>query len=84
MSAGDQQQMIRGMVESLDAKLTRDPNNLEGWLRLVRSYAVLNEKAHAVDALQRGLAVFPATGEQGKQLLALARELDIATEGMTE
>jgi cytochrome c-type biogenesis protein CcmH len=44
----------------------------------------LNEKAHAVDALQRGLAVFPATGEQGKQLLALARELDIATEGMTE
>jgi len=84
MSAGDQQQMIRGMVESLDAKLTQDPNNLEGWLRLVRSYAVLNEKAHAVDALQRGLAVFPATGEQGKQLLALARELDIATEGMTE
>lgn len=80
MSPGDRQQMIRGMVESLDAKLTQDPNNLEGWLRLVRSYAVLNEKAHAVDALQRGLAVFPSTGEQGKQLVALARELGIERE----
>jgi len=84
MSAGDQQQMIRGMVEGLDAKLTQDPNNLEGWLRLVRSYAVLKDKDRAVGALKRGLAAFPASSEQGKQLLALARELDIATEGMTE
>ncbi|MDQ0563253.1 cytochrome c-type biogenesis protein CcmH, partial [Rhizobium mesoamericanum] len=39
MNAGDQQQMIKGMVASLDARLSADPNNLEGWLRLVRSYA---------------------------------------------
>ncbi|MBY5365010.1 c-type cytochrome biogenesis protein CcmI, partial [Rhizobium leguminosarum] len=39
MNAGDRQQMIRGMVESLDAKLSEDPNNFEGWMRLVRSYA---------------------------------------------
>ncbi|TCM73250.1 c-type cytochrome biogenesis protein CcmI [Rhizobium sp. BK068] len=84
MNAGDQQQMIQGMVESLDAKLTEDPNNLEGWLRLVRSYVVLKDKDRAVGALKRGLAAFPASSEQGKQLLALARELDIATEGMTE
>ncbi|MBB4168667.1 c-type cytochrome biogenesis protein CcmI [Rhizobium sp. BK538] len=84
MKAGDQQQMIQGMVESLDAKLTEDPNNLEGWLRLVRSYVVLKDKDRAVGALKRGLAAFPASSEQGKQLLALARELDIATEGMTE
>ncbi|MBB4116755.1 cytochrome c-type biogenesis protein CcmH, partial [Rhizobium sp. BK226] len=31
MNAGDRQQMIRGMVESLDAKLSADPNNFEGW-----------------------------------------------------
>ncbi|MBB3314395.1 MULTISPECIES: c-type cytochrome biogenesis protein CcmI [unclassified Rhizobium] len=84
MNAGDQQQMIKGMVESLDAKLTEDPNNLEGWLRLVRSYAVLRDKDRAVGALKRGLAAFPASSEQGKKLLAVARELDIATEGMTE
>ncbi|PDT28303.1 c-type cytochrome biogenesis protein CcmI [Rhizobium sp. L9] len=84
MSAGDRQQMIRGMVESLDAKLSEDPNNFEGWIRLVRSYAVLDDKNRAADALKRGLAAFPPSGEQGRQLLALARELGIATEGMTQ
>ncbi|MGO8143933.1 c-type cytochrome biogenesis protein CcmI [Rhizobium leguminosarum] len=84
MSAGDRQQMIRGMVESLDAKLNEDPNNFEGWVRLVRSYAVLNDKDRAAGALKRGLAAFPPPGEQGRQLLALARELGIATEGATQ
>ncbi|PDV88478.1 c-type cytochrome biogenesis protein CcmI [Rhizobium sp. H4] len=84
MSAGDRQQMIRGMVESLDAKLSAEPNNFEGWMRLVRSYAVLNDKDRAADALKRGLAAFPPPGEQGRQLLALARELGISMEGMTQ
>ncbi|MBY5569664.1 c-type cytochrome biogenesis protein CcmI [Rhizobium leguminosarum] len=84
MSAGDRQQMIRGMVESLDAKLSEEPNNFEGWVRLVRSYAVLNDKDRAAGALKRGLAAFPPPGEQGRQLLALARELGIATEGATQ
>ena len=84
MSSGDRQQMIRGMVESLDAKLSADPKNFEGWMRLVRSYAVLNDKDRAASALKRGLAAFPAASEQGKQLIALAHELGIAAEGMTE
>ncbi|NLS02875.1 c-type cytochrome biogenesis protein CcmI [Rhizobium sp. P32RR-XVIII] len=84
MSSGDRQQMIRGMIESLDAKLSADPNNFEGWMRLVRSYAVLNDKDRASQALKRGLAAFPAASEQGKQLIALAHELGIAAEGMTE
>ncbi|WP_049734401.1 c-type cytochrome biogenesis protein CcmI [Rhizobium ecuadorense] len=84
MSAGDRQQMIRGMVESLDAKLSAEPNNFEGWVRLVRSYAVLNDKDHAAAALKRGLAAFPPAGEQGRQLLAMAKELGISTEGLAE
>jgi cytochrome c-type biogenesis protein CcmH len=83
MSGGDWQQMIRGMVESLNAKLAENPDNFEGWLRLVRSYAVLNDKNRAADALKRGLAAFPANGDQGRQLLALAKELAIA-KGQTE
>jgi len=84
MNAGDRQQMIRGMVESLDAKLSEDPNNFEGWIRLVRSYAVLNDKDRAAGALKRGLAAFPPPSEQSRQLLALASELGIATEGSTQ
>ncbi|WP_430523325.1 c-type cytochrome biogenesis protein CcmI [Rhizobium binxianense] len=84
MNAGDRQQMIRGMVESLDVKLSADPNNFEGWMRLVRSYAVLNDKDGAAGALKRGLAAFPAESEQGRQLLALANELGLAREGSSQ
>jgi len=81
LSAGDQQQMIRGMVESLDAKLREDPNNLPGWLRLVRSYMVLNDKVKAAEAVQAGLKTFPATGADGQQLVALAGELGLPLQG---
>ena len=84
MSSGDRQQMIRGMIDSLDAKLRDDPNNFEGWLRLIRSYAVLNDKDRAADALKRGLSAFPAKGEQGQQLLALAKELGVTTQEMQQ
>lgn len=80
LSSGDRQQMIRGMVESLDAKLKDDPKNFEGWMRLIRSYAVLNDRERASDALKRGLAAFPAEGGEGQQLLALAKELGLPTE----
>jgi cytochrome c-type biogenesis protein CcmH len=84
MSGGDRQQMIRGMVESLNAKLAESPDDFPGWMRLVRSYAVLNDKDRAADALKRGLVAFPASGDQGRQLLALAKELEISTEGLSE
>ncbi|NKK70941.1 c-type cytochrome biogenesis protein CcmI [Rhizobium leguminosarum bv. viciae] len=80
----DRRQTIKVMVTGLDAKLSESPDDLNGWLRLVRSYAVLNERSLADGALKRGLAAFPPPGEQGRQLLALARELGIATEGATQ
>jgi len=80
LNSGDRQQMIRGMVDSLDAKLKEDPKNFEGWMRLIRSYVVLNDRDRAVDALKRGLTAFPADGGEGQQLLALAKELGLPTE----
>jgi cytochrome c-type biogenesis protein CcmH len=84
MTSGDRQQMIKGMVDSLDAKLTENPDDLDGWLRLIRSYMVLNDKDRATAALKRGLAAFPADEAKGMQLLALAREVGLSTEGMTQ
>jgi cytochrome c-type biogenesis protein CcmH len=77
MSTGDRMAMIQGMVDSLSGKLKEDPANFEGWMRLVRSYAVLGQKDKAADALKQGLAAFPAEGAEGKQLLALADELGL-------
>jgi cytochrome c-type biogenesis protein CcmH len=39
--------MIRGMVERLSDRLHHDGSDLEGWLRLVRSYMVLGERDKA-------------------------------------
>jgi cytochrome c-type biogenesis protein CcmH len=54
--------MIRGMVDRLAERLHRDGSDVEGWLRLVRSYVVLGErdKARAVVAdARRALAGAP-------------------------
>ncbi|MEW9615991.1 c-type cytochrome biogenesis protein CcmI [Shinella sp. S4-D37] len=83
LSAGDRQQMISGMVESLAAKLQENPDNIEGWTRIIRSYVVLDQRPKAEAALQTALKTFPADSANGKQLLALARDLSISAEGST-
>jgi cytochrome c-type biogenesis protein CcmH len=54
--------MVRGMVERLAERLKTDGSNLDGWVRLVRSYMVLGEadkaRAAAADA-RRALAADP-------------------------
>lgn len=82
MNEGDRQEMIRGMVESLQARLKDDPKNFEGWMRLVRSYAVLGDKDKAQAALKDALEAFPAVGEEGQRLIAMARETGLDVEGV--
>jgi cytochrome c-type biogenesis protein CcmH len=84
MSSGDRQQMIQSMVASLDQKLADDPNNFEGWMRLVRSYAVLNQKDKAEEALKTALKTFPADGDQGRQLVALGKEMGLTVDGASQ
>jgi cytochrome c-type biogenesis protein CcmH len=77
LNSEDRAQMIRTMVETLDERLKTDPNNFEGWMRLVRSYSVLGERDKAAAAVKRGLAAFPAASDNGKAILALAKDLGI-------
>jgi len=62
MSASDRDQMVRGMVERLAARLSADGSDVEGWLRLMRAYVVLGDRdkarAAAADA-RRALASDP-------------------------
>ena len=44
--------MIRGMVERLSARLHREGSDVQGWLRLVRSYMVLGERDKALAAVR--------------------------------
>jgi cytochrome c-type biogenesis protein CcmH len=62
MSPEQRMTMIRGMIDRLSERLNRDASDVEGWLRLVRSYIVLGERdkarAAVVDA-RRALANEP-------------------------
>ncbi len=59
MSPADRQQMIRGMVDGLAARLADDPADVEGWLRLARARRVLGEEADATEALRRATEAAP-------------------------
>jgi cytochrome c-type biogenesis protein CcmH len=62
LSAEQRADMIRGMVDRLAERLTRDGSDVEGWLRLVRAYMVLGDRdkaARAADDARRALAGEP-------------------------
>jgi cytochrome c-type biogenesis protein CcmH len=59
MTPDQQQQMIRDMVGGLAQRLEANPNDLEGWKRLGRSYLVLNEPDRAKEAYGRAVALAP-------------------------
>jgi cytochrome c-type biogenesis protein CcmH len=50
MTAKDRQSMIRSMVQRLADKLKDNPDDVDGWLRLARSYSVLKQSESAINA----------------------------------
>lgn len=81
MSAQDRNAMIESMVASLDQRLRENPQDLEGWKRLVRSYVVLDRREAAQDALARGTDALGATSAGAAELKELAAGLGLtATE----
>ena len=75
MNAGDQEQMIRTMVDGLQAKLDADGNNIDGWLRLIRARTVLGENDKAKAALATASTIFNGKPPELAALQSLAEEL---------
>ncbi|EJL29660.1 cytochrome c-type biogenesis protein CcmI [Caulobacter sp. AP07] len=70
-ATGDQPEVetfIQGMVASLAARLEANPDDADGWVKLVRAYAVLGDTAHRDAALAKAQARFH---DQPKVLAAL-------------
>lgn len=59
MAPEDRLAMIGGMVETLSARLEEQPDDVEGWLRLAHSYAVLGEPDKRLEALRRAVDQAP-------------------------
>jgi len=65
--------MIQGMVEGLAQKLKTDPDDPQGWVRLVRAYAVLGDTAKRDAVLAQARARYAANPDVLSQLDAAAR-----------
>jgi cytochrome c-type biogenesis protein CcmH len=68
---------IHSMVDRLAARLAQNGNDIEGWLRLVRAYKVLNEGDKARTALEDARRSFGGNAEATARLDALAHELGL-------
>jgi len=62
------------MVQQLAQRLETNPNDLEGWLRLIRAYSVLGDKPKAVAALTRARGVFASQAPAEAALAKAAQE----------
>ena len=69
--------MIGDMVEGLDRRLRENPQDPEGWQRLVRSYVVLERAEAAADALARGMAALGQESQAAAELQGFAASLGV-------
>jgi cytochrome c-type biogenesis protein CcmH len=70
-------EMVRGMVERLAERLKRDGSDVEGWLRLVRAYAVLGERDKAREAATEARRALAAEPDKVRRLEELVKGLGL-------
>jgi len=58
MPAADRNAMIEGMVATLAERLAEDPDDLQGWLRLIRAYTVLDRTEQRDKAVEMARNTF--------------------------
>lgn len=77
LSGQARQTMITRMVASLAAKLNDNPDNIDGWLRLIRSHMVLGERDKAAAALTTARNHFAQPSAERGRIDALAETLKV-------
>lgn len=75
--ADEQQKTIHAMVDRLAQRLAAQGGSAEEWMRLVRTYKVLNEPANAQKAYDQARKALSADSPAQRELAALARELSL-------
>lgn len=79
LSPQQRDEMIRGMVGRLEARLAQDGNDIEGWLRLMRAWTVLGEADKAKAAVNEARTHFAKDDGALGRIDALARELGLGS-----
>lgn len=79
MSDDQRKEMIEGMVAGLQAKLEAQPDDLEGWKRLISSYMIMQKADDAKAALKQAVKLLPE--DKRSLLIAHAKTLNLEVEG---
>lgn len=74
----DQKAMVQGMVSRLAGRLQDNPQDLDGWLKLARSYSILGEHDMAKDALATATLTFMGDADAINQIVDMSNELGLA------
>jgi cytochrome c-type biogenesis protein CcmH len=69
--------MIEGMVAKLDTDLATNPDNSEGWMRLIKSYTVLGKPDKAADSLAKAQVAMKDNAAALSELAQMATELGL-------
>ena len=78
-SPDQQTAMIRGMVGGLAARLKQDGSDIDGWVRLVRSYKVMGDSDKARAAISDAQHALQNDPEKRDQLDAALKELNLSS-----
>lgn len=77
----EQDEMVKGMVERLAARLARNPRDADGWIRLMRSRMVLNDADGAKAALVSAIGAFQGDTAAQDRLRSAAAQLGVERGG---
>ena len=75
----ERRQMIEGMVDRLASKLEENPQDPDGWARLMRAYMVMGMKDKAQQSYQQAQEALKDNPQALNQLAAIAGQAGIAT-----
>jgi cytochrome c-type biogenesis protein CcmH len=69
--------MVKGMVERLAERLDKDGSDIDGWLRLLRSYMVLGQRDRAIAAAGQARRAFTGDPDKLKRIDELVKGLGL-------
>lgn len=72
-----QDEMVKGMVDRLANRLRQNPRDEAGWVRLMRSRMVLNDRPAAAEALRSALTAFDGDAVAQQRLRTAGQELGV-------
>ncbi|RCK44101.1 cytochrome C biogenesis protein [Thalassospira profundimaris] len=79
MTPEERRKMIEGMVDRLASKLAENPQDPDGWARLMRAYMVMGMKDKAQESYQQAQTALKDNKPALAQLAALADQVGLTT-----